>query len=81
MIDKEYLPIEKIRLLQEPLLSQTDFATKIGTTFRTYQGRLTGVQPEWKLEEIIKASMMNDGKILINSMGVDYKISIEKVVG
>lgn len=74
-----YLTIEQIRLMQIPKMNQTNFAEKIGCTFRTYQGRITGYQPDWKLEEIIKASQMNGGKILINSMGTDYKIDIKKL--
>lgn len=74
----DFLKIEDIRYTKTNL-NQTKWAMAIGSTFRTYQARLNGSQPDWKLEELIKASNYNGGKVIVNSYGTDYKIHIQKV--
>ena len=73
----KYKTIEDIR--QEQGFSQIVWADLIGSTFRTYQGRLQGVQPEWRLSELIKASAYNDGYIIVPTPQGQYKVHIEAV--
>lgn len=70
-----YKTIEEIRL--DAGLSQKAFAQVIGSTFRSYQGRLSGDQPRWRLDELIKAADYNDGYITVSMFGKDYDISIK----
>lgn len=72
-----YKTIEEIR--KSTSLNQTDFATKIGTSFRTYQSRLKGNQPNWLLNEIILASQFNEGRIKVSTTIGDYMIDITKI--
>lgn len=72
-----YKTIEDIRKSMN--INQTQFAEKIGTTFRTYQGRLNGSQPKWLLDEVITAALFNEGQILISTAKGDYVIDISKV--
>ena len=69
--------IEEIR--KDNGYSQIVFADLIGSTFRTYQGRLQGVQPKWTLNEIIKASEMNNGEVKVPTINGTYEITIKKV--
>lgn len=72
----KYKTIEEIRLGTG--LNQKDFAQLIGCTFRSYQGRLYGEQPRWRLDEIIKAAEQNEGYIKVKMFGEYYDISIQK---
>ena len=69
--------IEEIR--KEHGLSQTQFAIAIGSTLRTYQGRLDGTQPKWLLSEVISASEMNNGKVAIPIGDELFEITVKKV--
>ena len=51
----------------------------IGTSERTYIGRLNGSQPKWLLQEIIDASDYNNGKIKVSTIKGEYEISIKKL--
>lgn len=65
------LGIEEIR--KKHGYNQTEWARLIGSTLRTYQGRLDGSQPTWKLDEIIKAAEYNDGEIVIDNVIINVK--------
>ena len=73
----KYKDIEEVRISNG--FSQIVWADLIGSTFRTYQGRLQGSQPEWRLSEIVKASEYNNGYIIIPTPQGQYKIKVEKV--
>lgn len=60
-------------------MNQTDFAAYIGSSYRTYQGRLQGSQPYWTLLEVIRAAELNQGKIIVNQEGKNYRISISEI--
>ena len=59
--------------------TQIDWAEKIGTSFRTYSGRLNGSQPDWKLDEVVKAAEYNDGLIIVNTASGKLKLTIERI--
>lgn len=69
--------IEQIR--KDAGYTQIQWASVIGSTYRTYSARLKGDQPEWKLNEVIKASEYNEGKIIIPTPLGDYEISVKKL--
>lgn len=73
-----YKYIEDIRK-DETDLSQTEFAKEIGMSYRSYQERLTGERPKWLASEIIKASLFNKGKILVDIDGKQYTVTIKPV--
>lgn len=73
----KYKTIEEVR--QANGFSQIVWADLIGSTFRTYQGRLQGVQPEWRLSELIKASEYNDGYIIVPTPNGKYKVHVELI--
>lgn len=75
--EKEIKTVEDIR--KEQNVNQTIWAQMIGTTYRTYQGRLTGDQPKWLLMEIIEASSYNNGEVKVSTYKGDYEITIKKV--
>ena len=35
-------------------MNQTDFAKRLGMSYRNYQEKIQGDQPNWKLSELIK---------------------------
>ena len=70
------LKIEEIRA--KTGMNQTEFAKAIGSSFRTYLGRLSGSQPNWQLSEIIKAAEFNDGEVVVHTSDGDYFIKVEK---
>ena len=60
-------------------MTQKEFAESIGTSFRTYLGRLAGSQPEWKLSEVIKASQMNEGEVLLQTEEGIFEINVKMI--
>lgn len=74
---EKYKTIEEVR--QANGFSQITWAQLIGSTFRTYQARLQGSQPEWRLSEVIKAAEYNNGYIVIPTPTGAYKVKIEEV--
>ena len=73
-----YKRVEDIRK-DKTNLSQTDFAKEIGMSYRSYQERITGERPKWLVSEIVKASLFNKGKILVDIDGREYAVSIKPV--
>ena len=69
--------VEEIR--KQVGMTQKEFAETIGTSFRTYQGRLAGSQPKWLLSEVIKASQMNDGEVLLETEDGIVEIRIKVI--
>lgn len=56
-------------------MTQAEFAEEIGLSTRGYYNRITN-QREWKIEELIRASMWDDGCVKVETgIGV-YNITI-----
>ena len=59
-------------------LNQTDFAKSIGTSYRSYQERLTKKQ-EWKFKEIAKAAAYNKNQVKVDTDEGVYEATIKRV--
>lgn len=57
--------------------NQTEFSQKIGLSRRTYNARLMQEQ-DWKLQELIKLTEIEQNKVKIQSGSDYYIVSIEK---
>lgn len=73
---KKFKTIEEIRVSTG--MNQSQFAKEIGLPRRTYLARLSGDQPRWRLEELIKASNHNKGCISVSIEGKLYDIQFSE---
>ncbi len=69
--------VEEIR--KESGMSQIEFAELLGDSRRTYLNRITGIQPYWTIDELIKAAEFNKGKVTVEVMGKTYNITIKEI--
>lgn len=69
--------VEEIRT--EALMTQKQFAEHLGISVRTYLDRLNGTTPKWTIEEIIKASKLNGGEIIVEASDGIYDVHVQKV--
>lgn len=58
--------------------NQTDFASSVGMSYRSYQERISHKQPDWRISELIGIADYNEGEIEIDLNGNIYHITIVK---
>lgn len=59
-------------------MSQTRFANHIGMSYRNYQERMAGDQPDWKISQLIRISEI-ENKIDVDYEGKTYRVEINKL--
>lgn len=75
--DGEMKEIEEIRIAH--MMTQAEFAKTIGMSSRTYQARIYGEQPMFKIEELQRISEMNDNEVVVNLPQGKFNITFTKV--
>lgn len=60
-------------------MTQEQFAKEIGMIRRQYIARFNGENPTWKLNEIVRASQFNEGKIIVDVDGKTFYCDITEV--
>ena len=45
-------------------------------SLRSYQERISGERPDWKVSELAKIGELNEGQVLVDLDGVEYAVSI-----
>ena len=61
------------------MMTQTEFAKQIGMSSRTYQARIYGEQPMFKIEELQRIAEYNNDEVLVNLPQGKFNITFTKV--
>lgn len=72
-----YKEIEEIR--RDSGMTQLEFAKYVGTARRTYINRISGERPRWFFEELVKIAELNEGEVIVNTDGKQYRVKIETI--
>lgn len=59
-------------------MNQTDFAKKLGMSYRNYQEKIQGDQPNWKLSELIKLTEIEED-VDVEFEEQLYRVNIRKL--
>lgn len=70
-----YKTVDEIRHLLG--ITQTQMSELLGVCLRAYQKKIN--TNYWTIDELIKASKLNNGKLIVNTSDGSYKLDIKEI--